>query len=309
MTEDALLARLLPDLAGGSADGNLAVGAGDDCAAIRLHDGTLLLAAVDQVVADRHYVQCAGVPHSPERVARKLVARNLSDIAAMGGAPTFALLATAFGEGQDVEWVERFVRAVAEVCAHWDTQLIGGDLARTAGSGVASLTILGTVPETQVCCRTGARPGDHLYVTGVLGDTLASEHHLEFTPRCAEGRWLAERARPTAMIDLSDGLALDAARLARAGAVQLRIDLDQLPRRRHDLPLENLLGDGEDYELLFTIAPDAAAALAEWPFSTRLTHIGTVFPSPPHDARDSSGNLLPGTQRGWDHCRDRAEGV
>ncbi len=254
-----ILRRLLPGLPAGS---GVALGPGDDCAALEISGGKLLLAAVDQLVGGVHYLPEST---SPERAGAKLMKRNLSDIAAMGGIPRWALLAVAF-EGRSADWVTAFCRGAAAAGTRYGVAVVGGDLARLAGKGeAASLTILGEVAAKEMVCRSGACPGDLVYVTGAIGNSFLSEHHLDFEPRLAEGRFLAANGFATAMLDVSDGLLLDAERLAAASGADITIDAAAVPLRA-GAALPGALGDGEDYELLFTVRGEEAERLErEWP--------------------------------------------
>jgi len=263
-----ILAGLLPEL---RQNDSVATGPGDDCAVLKTPGGGPMdiLAAVDQLARDVHYT--GGTP--PEAAGEKLLKRNLSDIAAMGGTPRWALLTVAAG-GRDSEWVLRFCRGVAEYAATCDLPVVGGDLAGLeADTEVATLTILGEIPTGRAVLRSGARPGDGLYVTGSIGNSFESRHHLTFRPRLAEGEFL--RGKATAMLDVSDGLLLDAERLARASQVDLILDAEKVPLRA-GATLPEALGDGEDYELLFT-APSGMEK--RWLRELApLTRIGEVRP-------------------------------
>ncbi len=315
-SEDHFLHGLFPRL--GAMPPEVVGPPGDDCAAVRTAPGRLLLLAVDQVVGDRHYLlednaeQNAehetrntqrGTP--PELAGRKLLARNLSDIAAMGGRPLYALVAGAFAPGQDAAWMDRFFDGLLALGRETGTVLIGGDLARAPHDAVASLTIVGEVAENQVKLRSSAKPGDILFVTGTLGSSLETGHHLTFTPRLREGQWLAAQPGVRAMMDISDGLLPDAARVCRASHCGLRIEAARLPLRTPRTTVEQALTDGEDYELLFSAAPEAAGALADaWPFpDVPLTRVG-VFTA--EDAgrvavTDNAGNPLSFSATGYDH--------
>lgn len=302
--EDRFLDSLLPRL--GVMPDEVVIPPGDDCAALRWGPDRLLLLTVDQLIGDRHFRRAGPGAATPEQAGRKLLARNLSDIAAMGGKPLFALLAVALGPLENTTWLERFHGGLLGLAREWRVALIGGDLARAPQDLVSSLTLLGEAPANRVLRRAGARPGDQLFATGEFGQSYPTGHHLTFIPRLREGAWLAERQLARAMMDVSDGLALDAARLCRAGAVSLRLDLRAIPARTPQTTLEQALGDGEDYELLVAVAPDQAARLtAEWPFpETRLTRLGEFQP-PAATGRflaDAKGKPLPERLlKGFDH--------
>jgi len=275
MSEDAILARVL---AGLRRDEAMILGPGDDCAVLEF-GGRWLLAAVDQVVSDVHY-QAGDTP--PEAIAGKVLKRNLSDIAAMGGIPRWALLALAATARPD-DWFERFFAGLEAAAKAFDVTLAGGDLGALPGPAAAeyaALTILGEVEPEKLCRRDRAEAGEALLVTGELGNTLASGHHLDFTPRLAEGRFLAGRWT-RCMMDLSDGLGRDLRRLGRASQVGFELDVSALPRRA-GADARGAIGDGEDYELVFTVAPDRVEALlASWPFPATLSVIGRVTKAAP----------------------------
>ncbi len=290
-----ILRQLLPALP--QHDGVL-TGPGDDCAVLAWGGGRVLLAAVDQLIGSVHYYRDTT---SPEAAGRKLMCRNLSDIAAMGGVPKWALLAVAAG-GRDSEWILAFCRGAAEAGERYGVSVVGGDIAALPGEGeCASLTILGEAAEKRCILRSGAKPGDVLYVTGTLGNSLASGHHLDFDPRLEEGKFLAENGFASAMLDISDGLLLDAKRLAEASRLRLRLDPAALPLRagatRH-----GAFSDGEDYELLFTVPAEREAELEQnWNRMTKLTRIGVAEPGEP-DVCDGSGrSLLSNGKCGYEH--------
>lgn len=275
---------------------------GDDCAAIRWHDHTLMLLAVDQIVGNRHYISEGREATPPELAGRKLLARNISDIAAMGGKPLFCLLGAAFKKGRQDEWLNAFYDGIIETAREYGIAMIGGDYASTPHDDVASLTIIGEVPDDQVVCRKGAKPGDWLCMTGTCGNSFATGHHLTFTPRCKEGLWLAQQHCAKAMIDISDGLLLDASRICRMSACGLKLNLPEIPLRTPETTIQQGLGDGEDFELLFAVSEEKLQRLLQqWPFpETKLTPIGRF--TDVRDIVDSNGNQL--QIAGWDHLQN-----
>ena len=246
----------------------IAAGAGDDCAVINIAGGKQLLAAVDQLIENVHFL----AETDPETAGKKLMNRNLSDIAAMGGTPLTALLTVAVN-GKENAWVEAFIAGAAEAGKAFDVPVCGGDTAALPTPGaVATLSILGEVPTGKAVMRSGAKAGEHLYVSGKIGNSFYSQHHLHFLPRLQEGVYLRDHA--TAMLDISDGLLLDAQRLAAASGVTLMLDLDVVPLREGAV-FPEAFSDGEDYELLFT-SPE----LLDWlPNGTLITRIGQVLPA------------------------------
>ena len=245
ISELALLKTILPLLPGND---QVIVGPGDDCAVLKWNEEYDLLVTVDQLIESVHYT-----PETPpEEAGAKLMKRNLSDIAAMGGEPLWAVVTLA--AGSDEGRLARFMQGVAREAARYGTALCGGDISALPSEGVVTtLTLAGRVPRDQAILRSGAHPGDLLYVTGEIGNSFLSGHHLSFTPRLAEGRALRGKAR--AMLDISDGLLLDARRMAQSSRVDLEIDVSAVPLRA-GARLPDALSDGEDYELLFCGPPE-----------------------------------------------------
>lgn len=273
---------------------------GDDCAATKSENGMLLLSAVDQIVGDRHYLSNGPDATHPFLAGRKLVSRNVSDIGAMGGIPKFCLLAGAFSKERTANWLNAFYDGVIRSAREYGIHMIGGDLAATAhGDDVASLTILGEIEENLLLKRNGASPGDAFFATGVFGQSFQTGHHLAFTPRYQEGRWLAKQQLVNAMMDVSDGLILDASRICRKSNTGLTLDLKAIPRRTDSTTIQQACQDGEDYELIFAVSPEKISQLlSSWPFpQTKLTLLGYFNDS--KSISDLNGNNI--SIKGWDH--------
>ncbi len=301
--EQKLLAQIRRWL--GSAMPPAPLGMGDDCAVLpsprasrRQTTGPTLL-TVDPVIYGEHFDDSV----APRAVGRKLLARNLSDIAAMGGAPRAAVVALALDPRTRLDWLEGFYRGLAALARRAGVPLVGGDLATHRGGLVATLTLLGRASARRVLTRAGAREGDFIAVTGSLGGSLASGNHWKFEPRLPEGRWLAARREVTAMLDLSDGLAKDLHHLVPPGAKPLVFE-ELIPRRR-GCDTRAALTDGEDYELLFTLrgTPAAVSRLAaDWLRAfpkTLLTVIGRLVPA----ATPADGALDLSAHHGFEHFR------
>jgi len=279
----------------GTASPRAPFGIGDDCAVLPASRGRQLI-TVDPVIYRRHFDD--RVP--PRAVGAKLLKRNLSDLAAMGGRPTAAVLALTLDARVSVRWLEQFYRGLAAAARRYGVPIVGGDIAQADGIVAASLTLLGEACGPRIATRTGARPGDAIYVTGTLGRALPTGHHYRFAPRLAEGAWLARRAEVRAMMDVSDGLAKDLHALAPVGAAPA-LDPAALPRRA-GATVRAALADGEDYELVFALASHANHAAFEraWAHAfprTRLSCIGRFVPA---------GERPPGTvdlaaYRGYEH--------
>jgi thiamine-monophosphate kinase len=269
------------------------LGPGDDCAAVRgAGKGELLLLKTDCVAEGVHFVRS----DDPARVGWKALCRPLSDIAAMGGVPQQALITFFSPPDLDFGYWKKFYRGLGKAARRFGVTIAGGEMSRQPSGIAVSITLTGLVPEKQLLQRSGGRPGDKLFTTGRLGGSIAG-HHLDFVPRLAEGRWLAEKIRPSAMMDISDGLGADLPRLARASGCGFDVSLADIPCRR-GTDIQQALSDGEDYELLFSVSSKRALTLvrrwAEAFPKTPLTCIGKLTPpqSPPRDWPE-----------GWDHFK------
>jgi thiamine-monophosphate kinase len=298
MNEIKLLEKILPGL---QQDKNVFLGPGDDCAALDLGTDDLLLVAVDQLISSVHYDRSTTEARA---AGAKLLKRNLSDIAAMGGKASWALLALATNTADD-EYLLSYYEGLREAAEKFKISLCGGDfssLPKGEEGEVASLTILGNVERNFICCRSTAQVGDIVFVTGALGNSYESGRHLTFEPRLAEGRFLAENDYVNAMIDISDGLLLDAQRIAKASNVAFMLDLESIPVNT-DATLKQALGDGEDYELLFCVPADKAGILQEeWAFETALTSIGEIRENPPGEVVSPDGeDLSKRFKKGYEH--------
>jgi thiamine-monophosphate kinase len=245
--EDRLLEQLLPSL---SIRKDVLVGAGDDCAVVRLPSkNPLLLLKVDCVVEEIHFASSA----DPAAVGWKAMMRPLSDFAAMSGLPQFALITLMVPAARSVTWVKNLYRGLRRAAGRFDVSIVGGETSDTNGPGAISVSVAGFVERTRIVSRRGGKGGDNIFVTGKLGGSPRGKH-LRFFPRIDEARWLTKNFPVHAMIDLSDGLGTDLPRLAKASQLSFKIDMESLPLNP-GCKVNNAIADGEDYELLFAIAP------------------------------------------------------
>jgi thiamine-monophosphate kinase len=261
---------------------SVVVGIGDDCAVLRSGDpGKLLLYTCDPMVEGVHYL--AQTP--PRQIGWKAMARNLSDIAAMGGLPRWAVVSIGLRPATPVKYVERIYDGLRAAAGKFGCQIVGGDTAHVRREQFVVVALLGEVEKSTLTLRSGAKIGDSVLVTGTLGGSLRGKH-LKFTPRVAEARWLAQNFPIHAMIDLSDGLSGDLQRLVEAGKNRVGFEVFAAevpisPAARGSL--NAALNDGEDFELLFTIDPRNVTTLRkQWlrKFKLQLTEIGSVVRSP-----------------------------
>lgn len=259
----------------------VSLGIGDDAAVLVPGSGLVSLVTADMLVEGIHFSLDWS---DPFRLGRKSLAVNLSDIAAMGGVPRFALLSLAIPASTPVEFMDRFIAGFLEQAEQFGVSLVGGDTCASASGLVVSVTLLGEQSPAWVVTRGAACPGDLVCITGTVGDAAVGlellkggrrdgesiRRHLDPEPRVALGRALAEAALPTAMIDVSDGLAADLGHILSRSGRGGRLDLDKLPLSPSFLedcgtvaadPFTLALGGGEDYELLFTL-PEAKCAAA-----------------------------------------------
>ena len=257
----------------GSVSPRAPFGIGDDCAVLPASRGKQLI-TVDPVIYPRHFDDRVRA----NDVGAKLLKRNLSDLAAMGGRPTAAVLALTLAPTVKLSWLEQFYRGLAACARRYAVPIVGGDIAQADGALAASLTLLGEATGPRTLTRRGGRVGDAIYVTGELGGSLRSGHHFSFQPRLPEGAWLAQRSEVLAMMDVSDGLAKDLHAVTPRGAVPA-LRAESLPRRA-GADLGDALTDGEDYELLFVVKRNADVAAFEnaWRLKfprLRLTRVGS----------------------------------
>ena len=284
MNEFELIARLTRSL---PLHPNVLTGAGDDCAILDLGAPELILFKTDAVVEGIHFTR----ETPPEKIGRKALARCLSDIAAMAGSPVAALVTIALPPGFDPDFAAGVYDGLNALAEKYGVGICGGETTTNPSGFLLSIALLGVVPRDRQILRSGAQAGDAIFVTGELGGSLAGRH-LDFEPRLAEARWLAEHFTLHAMMDLSDGLAGDLRHILRASGVGAELLKSAVPvsraaklaSRDHPsprLPFLAALADGEDFELLFTVASrDAVKLLDAWKHQfpkLRLSCIGKVI--------------------------------
>lgn len=290
---------------------DVVVGIGDDAAALDLGGEDLVLLTVDSQVEGTHFVRNR-IP--PRLLGRRLLAVNASDIAAMGGWPTHALVSLVLPTELAREWVEELYRGLGEEADRLGVAVVGGNVARSEGGIVLDVALVGRVARGKLLTRAGAKAGDVVLVTGALGEAAAglylSEHpevadpdrevllarHLTPCPRVREGQLISASGLATAMIDLSDGLGSDIGHICDRSRVGITLYADRLPisaavgrlsERIGQMPWEVALGGGEDYELCFTAPAPAAPALGERITATTGTPVSVV------------GEILPMTEGRW----------
>lgn len=299
------------------------LGIGDDGAVVAFEPGMECVASVDMLVEGRHFAAGA----DPQQLGHKTLAVNLSDLAAMGARPRYALLAGALPTS-DADWLSAFMRGFDALATRYDVELIGGDTTR--GPLTLCVTVLGDVPAGQALTRGGAKPGHDVYVSGTLGDAalglaarlgridvdadarhVAGERLDAPQPRVALG--IALRGVASAAIDVSDGLTGDLGHILEMSQVGATLDVAALPasaalcaRMRgsgRDVALACLLAGGDDYELCFTAAPALRARIdaVSHDLSLALTRIGVITASAGLVVRDEKGAAMSALPRAFDH--------
>jgi thiamine-monophosphate kinase len=331
---EADLIRTIARLAGGPHPG-VQVGIGDDCAVLEPSSGARLIATTDLLLEDVHFRRRYA---EPADIGWKSLAVNLSDIAAMGAIPRWALVALACPEDGRADEVQAFYEGALALASAHEVAIVGGDTSASPAGWMINVTLLGETTSAPLL-RSGAHPGDLLAVTGPLGRSAAglalleSAHtprgvaasvradviraHLRPHPRTTEGVWLGSARGVTAMMDLSDGLATDLPRLAAASGMGARVELARVPVDEathacaYALGVDALAwatGGGEDYELLIACGPDSFDRLAQGLATltgARLTTIGEITAGPRVRYADDQGRDV-GVAPGFEHFAGRA---
>jgi thiamine-monophosphate kinase len=219
----------------------------------------------------------------------------------MGGSPKYAVVSLGVPARLDVRWVDQFYQGMIETAKKFGTVIVGGDTVKSPQI-IVNISLAGKVFKNQLVTRAGAKVGDQIFVTGPLGNSLKSGWHLKFTPRLKESQYLVKNFHSTAMIDISDGLASDLGHILKESGVGAKIYEFEIPLRR-GASLRHALGDGEDFELLFTVSPREAKTLLEQskaPFKFyqigEITDRKTVL-----EFVDKKGNRRPLPVKGYTH--------
>jgi thiamine-monophosphate kinase len=300
---------------------DLVLGIGDDAAVVRGAEGSCLL-TTDLLIEDVHFIASL---HPPHYLGRKSLNVNLSDIAAMGGRPSYALLGLALRKGQEIDWVRDFFGGFKTAAREAGVALIGGDIS-AAKRIVVSITVIGEAG--RFIRRSGARPGDLIFVSGYLGDAAAglrllrrgcrlgqdkrADHllraFLDPAPQIALGLALSRRRAASAMIDTSDGLSVDLLHLCKESGTGAEIDLDRLPlspaiRIYEKKPERLALHGGEDYQLLFSVNSDKVSKIAGLTKRFRLQRIGRMTQGKSIQVVNARGKKRPLAVKAYEHLK------
>ena len=290
-----------------SSSRNSSVGIGDDCAVIPGNNGISLLVTTDALVEGIHFIRDQ---ISPEDLGYKTIAVNVSDIAAMGGAPEYAFLSIALPPSVECDWLKGVVQGIKEACMKWNLQLLGGDTVGSKRDVFLNLTLTGSICHDRIKYRHHAKAGDFICVNGCLGDSEGGlkalqeglfktediryliQRHFRPKPNPQEGIWLATHEGVHAMMDVSDGLDCDVQRLIKSSGCGAVIETSKLPISNQLSHVSSefnwnvfkmALAGGEDYCLLMTISEDVHDSIRHL-FQEKFNHplhvIGRIINHP-----------------------------
>jgi thiamine-monophosphate kinase len=308
LKEKQLIARIRRQTARPRAD----VGIGDDCAVLRIPAGDEALVTTDFSLEGVHFRR---EWHPPDSVGHRCLARGLSDVAAMGGTPRAAFLSLALPEELPQSWVDQFIAGFLKLARRYSVTLAGGDTAQSPDGILADIVVLGSVPAGEAVLRSGAKPGDLIYVSGTLAEAIADleqlregrklrpqahRKHFYPEPRVAVGQFLREKKLVSAMIDISDGLSTDLSHICEESGVGAVIHVDRIPAAvRGKDALRYALHGGDEYELLFTTHPDRR--VPKQVEGIPITRIGEIVRGRRIELRFPGGSKEPLPARGWEH--------
>jgi thiamine-monophosphate kinase len=313
MVKERSLIRQIRRMALASVNSAIKMGIGDDCAILRVKPGFELLVTTDLCIENVHFRRAW---HPATAVGHRCLTRGLSDIAAMGGEPLACFLSLGLPADLPQAWANGFLRGLLALARRHKVQLAGGDVS-SAPQITADIVVTGQVPSGTAILRSGAKPGDRIYVSGALGGSAGtlkqllsgkaikptkSSPHFYPTPRLEVGDWLRKRHLATAMIDISDGTSVDLRHICDESGVAAILISNKVPIAK-SADLELALHGGEDYELLFT-SPQSAK------IPSRIAGVAITYVGEIRNRRDYSsaiqilgdnGKVLPLPQRGWEH--------
>jgi len=249
-------------------DKDVVVGIGDDTAVLKYKKNLYLLLTTDILIEGVHFNKKA----TPFQIGWKALAVNISDIAAMGGIPKYALVSLGLKKNLSLKFVDEIYQGIRSLAKKFRVKIVGGDTVASSKI-VINVALTGEVEKKYLTLRKGAKIGDKIYVTGRLGDSISGKH-LSFIPRVKEARYLVKNLHPTAMIDISDGLFSDLKRICEASDVGAKIEQKKIPVSREAVSLQNALTGGEDFELLFTVSKKYNNLVKSAKFS--ITQIGEI---------------------------------
>ena len=296
--------------------GNVVVGPGDDTAVLKGPADKYLLFTCDSLVENIHF----SLDYTnPQDLGWKALAVNVSDIAAMGGLPTYAIISLILNRKINEEWVNKLYEGFQKFIKEYPVSLVGGNISRSKSSVVVDIAMLGEVEKDRLTRRSNAKIGDLIVVTGTLGDSKASmkilkkggnnpflsRRHLRPNPRLKEIRKITSKVKLNSLIDISDGFTQDLFRVLEESKVAASVDISKIPlssqlkKFAKDKALDFALVGGEDYELLFTLSKKEAKKLPSKVSGTALTVIGEIIKGKPKIFIDNK-EMVP---KGFNHFK------
>jgi len=276
-------------------------GIGDDTAVLKGTKKDILL-TTDMLLEDRHFRLREATPYE---IGWKAMVVNLSDIAAMGGTPVAAVVALGAPASTNIKFLNEVYRGLRAAASRFGASIVGGDTNASKKLTLA-VTLLGEAEKGKAVLRSGAKPGDWVFVSGTLGGSYASKKHLRFVPRLREARWLVKNFRVNAMMDLSDGLASDLGHICEESHVGAILNERAVPVSSKARTVKQALSEGEDFELLFTLSAKEGAALmkkkppAGFP---KFAHVGWIVRGSRVEWLRNNGRLEKLSLKGFDHYR------
>ncbi len=246
-------------------------GIGDDAAVLKYTKDKYLLFTTDILLEGKHFYKGS----SAGLVGKKALSSNISDIAAMGGIPKFAVISIGLPGSMNLKYADELYKGIRKVADKFSVDLVGGD---TVGSNkiIINIALIGEVEIKNLALRSKAKEEDAIFVTGDIGGSIKLKH-LNFTPRLKEARYLVKNFKINSMIDVSDGLLADLAHILEESDKGAVIYEKTIPVSKDAIDFNSAMRDGEDFELIFTLPKKQADRLEDiWPFETRLSRIGRI---------------------------------
>ncbi|MCX8082988.1 MAG: thiamine-phosphate kinase [bacterium] len=283
---------------------NVIIGPGDDTAVISYNSKEYLLLTTDCVVENVHF---SIDKTSLSLIARKAISVNLSDIAAMGGIPLYALVCVGLPDNITRKEIIQIIMGLNYMADRFQFDIVGGNLTRSDRLFI-DVSMIGRIERKNLKLRSGAKPGDLIFVTGSLGGSYLGKH-LNFIPRIKEAREIIKRCPVSAMMDISDGLSTDLTRLVKASGTGFKIYMDKLPvskdalriSKNREEAIQHALNDGEDYELLFTVPEKYRKKIPSRIDSVSLSCIGEITKEKKYKGISISGKIIDVNPSGYSH--------
>lgn len=249
-------------------------GIGDDTAVLRYSKEKFMLFTTDMLVEGKHFYKNT----KPAQIGWKSLACSVSDVAAMGGIPKFALISIGLPGSMDFRYVDSLYKGIRNAANRFNIDLVGGDTVASKDI-IINIALLGEVEKDNLVLRSNAKKNDAIFITGSIGGSI-KERHLNFMPRIKEARFLVKNFRINSMIDISDGLLADLGHILEESRVGAVIYERSIPISRHAIDFSSAIRDGEDFELVFTLPERHAERLLKaWPFKTAISKIGRIVDS------------------------------